>query len=88
MRVSYLDIAEQWHQTEITAASQKQPGGILLRRLARTSVEETGRYLTAGQGSRRAAAAEEKNERLPWIRMWALVRSLQGRLSRQTQDDR
>jgi hypothetical protein len=79
--ISYHDIGEQWHQTEIKAASQRESEGTLLRRLARTSVEETGRYLTAGQGSRRATVAAERHARLPWIRAWAGVQSLQGRLS-------
>jgi len=81
IRVSYHDIAEQWHQTEIKAGSHRESEGTLLRRLARTSVEETGRYLTAGQGSRRAAVVAGRHARRPWIRARG-VSSRASRLSR------
>ncbi len=52
-RLSYYDVAEQWHITEVLM-SRRQPVDSRPLVVGRTNVEETGRYLTASQGSRRS----------------------------------
>ena len=51
--ISYYDITEQWHRTEILTTVRRQEAQDQPLRIARTNVEETGRYLTASQGSTR-----------------------------------
>jgi hypothetical protein len=54
--ISYYDLAEQWHRTEILITAQTEDEPDEPRRIGRTNVEETGRYLTAGQGSKRRSS--------------------------------
>jgi hypothetical protein len=75
--LSYYDVAEQWHRTEIliSARAENDPRPL---RIARTHVEETGRNLTAGQGSRRAAQLAAQRQRRPWMRAWSRIRGVLG----------
>lgn len=75
--LSYYDVAEQWHRTEIliSARAANDPRPL---RIARTHVEETGRHLTAGQGSRRAAQLEARRQQRPWMRVWSRIRGIGG----------
>jgi hypothetical protein len=63
-RFTYYDAAEQWHHTDVVLAARPSlDGSGGPRRVARTDIEETGRYLTAGQGSRRAARQTADRQR-------------------------
>lgn len=70
--LSYYDVAEQWHRTEILMSPRVEDDRRPLR-IARTHVEETGRYLTAGQGSRRAAQLAAQRQQRWWMRAWSRI---------------
>jgi hypothetical protein len=75
-RVSYYDIAEQWHLTELTALAQSESDGSKPLRIAGTFVNETGRYLLPGQGSRRARLADERRAQRLWSRGRSRVQAI------------
>lgn len=66
-RLSYYDVAEQWHHTDITMGVRRPEDADQPVRVARTNVEESGRYLTAGQGSHRAAQLAAARQQGPWM---------------------
>jgi hypothetical protein len=54
--ISYYDVTEQWHRTEVLMTARRQEEQDHPLRIARTNVEETGRYLTPSQGSKRQSS--------------------------------
>jgi hypothetical protein len=67
--VTYFDIKEWWHVTDITATIREQPDGSKPLRIAGTFVSETGRRLGPVYGSRRAKADAERHGKRPWNRV-------------------
>ena len=63
--VTYYDIGEWWHTTDLTASIREQGGPMTI---ARTFVSETDRQLLPVHGSRRAKAAAERERKRPWAR--------------------
>jgi hypothetical protein len=78
--VSYYDIGEWWHQTELTAGwGEERPDGSRPFRIAKTFVSETGRQLLPVHGSPRATTALRKRRMRPWFRAWDRLRRLKRR---------
>lgn len=65
--ITYYDIGEWWHTTDLTA-TVREAGGPL--RIAQTFVSEADRQLGTTYGSRRAKAAVKRREQRPWRRAW------------------
>jgi hypothetical protein len=69
--VTYYDIGEWWHVTDLTA-SIREPGSPLT--IAQTFVSEMQRQLLPVHGSRRARAAFERRQNRFWRRKWRGLR--------------
>lgn len=78
--VSYYDIGEWWHQTELTAGwGEERPDGSRPFRIAKTFVSETGRQLLPVHGSPRTTTALRKRQTHPWFRAWDRLPRLKRR---------
>jgi hypothetical protein len=61
--VTYYDIGERWHTTDLAASIREQDGPLAIRK---TFVTEMSRQLSAIHGSRQAVARQNR----PWRRAW------------------
>jgi hypothetical protein len=69
--VTYYDIGEWWHTTDLTASIREQGGPLTVMK---TFVSERNRQLLPVHGSRRAMAAAERKKKRPWVRSWHWLR--------------
>lgn len=65
--ITYYDIGEWWHTTDLTASIREQNGPLVM---AQTFVNEMDRQLLPVHGSRRARATAERRQNRPWRRIW------------------
>jgi hypothetical protein len=72
--VTYYDIGEWLHTTDLTATIRGKPDGSRPLTIAQTFVNEMDRQLLPIHGSRRARAAVERERKRPWLRAWPWVR--------------